>query len=409
MVKMRIEIPQKVDNIIETLMEAGFEAYAVGGCVRDVILGRKPNDWDITTSADPMEVKKLFPRTIDTGIKHGTVTVMMGKDGFEVTTYRIDGEYEDARHPKEVTFCKDLHEDLLRRDFTINAMAYNHKDGLVDIFGGQQDIEKKMLRCVGEATERFTEDALRMMRAVRFSAQFGYSIEEKTGEAIRKLAPNLRLISAERVREELTKLLESPNPSFLKKAYEYGITKIVLPEWDQKEEDRRSARILKAMEASDPDKLIRYSILFDGDEAEAKTVLRRLKFDNDTITKVCKLSLALYAPIGGDEVSIRKAVAKIGRELFPILLKIRLAIADATEGGKELFTKEEIGKTDEIFRVITERGDCLSLKELAVTGGDLIARGMKPGKEVGEILQRLLEIVLEHPEQNTKEFLLTQI
>ncbi|MCR4705614.1 MAG: CCA tRNA nucleotidyltransferase [Lachnospiraceae bacterium] len=406
---MRIEIPQKVDNIIEALTEAGFEAYAVGGCVRDVILGRIPNDWDITTSAKPLEIKKCFSRTIDTGIKHGTVTVMMGKAGFEVTTYRIDGEYEDARHPKEVTFCTDLHEDLLRRDFTINAMAYNHKDGLVDIFGGQQDMDRKLIRCVGEATERFTEDALRMMRAVRFSAQLGYTIEEKTGEAIRQLAPNLKKISAERVREELTKLLESPNPSFIEKAHEYGITKIVLPEWDEKVEDGKALRIMKALEASDPDKLIRYTILFDGDAEEAMVVLRRLKFDNDTITKVRKLSASLYKPISANEVSIRKTASLLGRELFLTLLKIQAAIADATKGKQALFSEEEIKKTDMLFRMIAKRGDCLALKELAVTGGDLIECGMKPGKEVGEVLQKLLEIVLEHPEQNTKEFLLTQI
>ncbi len=406
---MRIEIPQKVDNIIETLTEAGFEAYAVGGCVRDVILGRIPNDWDITTSAKPLEIKKCFPRTIDTGIKHGTVTVMMGKAGFEVTTYRIDGVYEDARHPKEVTFCTNLHEDLLRRDFTINAMAYNQKDGLVDIFAGQKDMEKRLIRCVGEATERFSEDALRMMRAVRFSAQLGYTIEEKTAEAIRQLAPNLRKISAERVREELTKLLESPNPSFIEKAHEYGITKIVLPEWDEKVEDGKALRIMKALEASDPDKLIRYTILFDGDAEEAVVVLRRLKFDNNTITKVRKLSAFLYKPISTNEVSIRKTASLLGRELFLTLLKIRAAIADAAKGEQAFFSEEEIKKTDMLFRVIAKRGDCLSLKELAVTGGDLIERGMKPGKEVGEVLQKLLEIVLEHPEQNTKEFLLTQI
>ncbi len=398
-----------MDNIIEALTEAGFEAYAVGGCVRDVILGRIPNDWDITTSAKPLEIKKCFSRTIDTGIKHGTVTVMMGKAGFEVTTYRIDGEYEDARHPKEVTFCTDLHEDLLRRDFTINAMAYNHKDGLVDIFGGQQDMDRKLIRCVGEATERFTEDALRMMRAVRFSAQLGYTIEEKTGEAIRQLAPNLKKISAERVREELTKLLESPNPSFIEKAHEYGITKIVLPEWDEKVEDGKALRIMKALEASDPDKLIRYTILFDGDAEEAMVVLRRLKFDNDTITKVRKLSASLYKPISANEVSIRKTASLLGRELFLTLLKIQAAIADATKGKQALFSEEEIKKTDMLFRMIAKRGDCLALKELAVTGGDLIECGMKPGKEVGEVLQKLLEIVLEHPEQNTKEFLLTQI
>ena len=171
-----IKIPQKAEKILEVLHGNGYEAYVVGGCVRDSILGREPGDWDITTSASPQEVKSLFPRTIDTGIEHGTVTVMDGKEGFEVTTYRIDGDYEDSRHPKNVIFTRSLTEDLRRRDFTINAMAYSPETGLVDEFGGLADIEKKTIRCVGDAKERFGEDALRMMRAVRFAAQLGLSL-----------------------------------------------------------------------------------------------------------------------------------------------------------------------------------------------------------------------------------------
>lgn len=205
-IDMHIQLPDKVHKIIGVLEAAGYEAYAVGGCVRDSILGRKPNDWDITTSAKPEEIKNLFPRTIDTGIKHGTVTVMLDREGFEVTTYRIDGVYEDKRHPKEVTFTANLEEDLKRRDFTVNAMAYSERAGLVDIFGGLQDIERGIIRCVGNAQERFTEDALRMLRAVRFSAQLGYRIEEKTGQAIHSLAPDLKAISAERIQAELVKL-----------------------------------------------------------------------------------------------------------------------------------------------------------------------------------------------------------
>ena len=208
-----IQLPEKVKYIIDTIMEAGYEAYAVGGCIRDSILLREPSDWDITTSASPYQVKELFRRTLDTGIKHGTVTVMLDKEGFEVTTYRIDGEYEDGRHPKEVTFTRNLTEDLKRRDFTINAMAYNEKDGLVDIFGGLEDIRCKMIRCVGDPVERFSEDALRMMRAVRFSAQLGYRIEEETSNAIRVLAPDLKKISAERIQTELKKHLTSPPPA----------------------------------------------------------------------------------------------------------------------------------------------------------------------------------------------------
>lgn len=202
-----ISLPEKVKYIIDTLMQAGYEAYAVGGCVRDSVLGRTPGDWDITTSASPYQVKELFPRTVDTGIQHGTVTVMEGKEGFEVTTYRIDGEYEDSRHPKEVTFTSSLEEDLKRRDFTINAMAYNEAQGLVDIFGGIRDLEQRVIRCVGNPIDRFTEDALRMMRAVRFAAQLGFVMEETTRAAITELAPNLAGISAERIQTELVKLV----------------------------------------------------------------------------------------------------------------------------------------------------------------------------------------------------------
>ena len=176
---MKIVLPEKVTYIIDTLTQHGFEAYAVGGCVRDTMLGRIPMDWDITTSAKPEQVKALFQHTIDTGIQHGTVTVMIDHEGFEVTTYRIDGEYEDARHPKEVQFTSNLLEDLKRRDFTINAMAYNDRDGLVDAFDGVGDLERGVIRCVGAAVERFTEDALRMLRAVRFGAQLGFSIEDE--------------------------------------------------------------------------------------------------------------------------------------------------------------------------------------------------------------------------------------
>ena len=189
---MILEIPKNAETILHILEKAGYEAYVVGGCVRDSILGRSPDDWDITTSAKPEQVKALFHRTVDTGLQHGTVTVLMEKEGYEVTTYRVDGEYEDGRHPKEVTFTASLEEDLKRRDFTINAMAYNPSSGLVDLFGGLEDIERKIIRCVGDPLERFTEDALRIMRAVRFSAQLGFAIEEETRKALKVLAPNLR-------------------------------------------------------------------------------------------------------------------------------------------------------------------------------------------------------------------------
>ena len=224
--------PKYVKHILITLQSRGHAAYLVGGCVRDSILGRSPDDWDITTSAKPEQVKALFHRTVDTGLQHGTVTVLMEKEGYEVTTYRVDGEYEDGRHPKEVTFTASLEEDLKRRDFTINAMAYNPSSGLVDLFGGLEDIERKIIRCVGDPLERFTEDALRIMRAVRFSAQLGFAIEEETRKALKVLAPNLKHVSAERIQVELVKLLMSPHPDYLRVAYEAGITAEFLPEFD---------------------------------------------------------------------------------------------------------------------------------------------------------------------------------
>ena len=233
MKNIKIELPLKVNKIITTLQQNGYEAYAVGGCVRDSILGREPEDWDITTSAMPEETKALFQKTFDTGIEHGTVTVLLEKEGFEVTTYRIDGKYEDNRHPREVTFTRSLKEDLLRRDFTINAMAYNEKDGLVDIFGGIDDLQKGMIRCVGNARERFSEDALRILRGIRFAAQLGFSIEEETRQGMKELAPTLQNISAERVQVELIKMIVSTRPELLRDAYELGITKQFLPEFDR--------------------------------------------------------------------------------------------------------------------------------------------------------------------------------
>ena len=230
---VKINIPDKAKDVIGTIMAAGFEAYVVGGCVRDSVLGRTPEDWDITTSARPEQVKALFPHTVDTGLQHGTVTVMMGREGFEVTTYRIDGKYEDCRHPENVTFTPSLREDLQRRDLTINAMAYNEEQGLVDIFGGMEDISEGIVRCVGDPRERFREDALRILRAIRFSAQLGYVIEEGTRKAAAELAPLLSKISAERIQTELVKLLVSPHPEYLRLAYECKVTAVFLPEFDK--------------------------------------------------------------------------------------------------------------------------------------------------------------------------------
>ena len=221
---MQIIIPKQVEEILAGLRADGYEAFAVGGCVRDTLLGRVPGDWDITTSARPEQVKKVFGKTIDTGLQHGTVTVMREHVGYEITTYRIDGEYEDARHPKEVAFTSDLKEDLRRRDFTINAMAYSHETGIVDIFGGMKDLKEGVVRCVGNAVERFTEDALRILRAIRFSAQLNFTIEDETYAALTVIAPNLANVSKERIQAELTKTLLSDHPERILLVEETGMS-----------------------------------------------------------------------------------------------------------------------------------------------------------------------------------------
>ena len=438
---MKMILPEKVNFIINKLQEHGYEGYAVGGCVRDAMLSRIPQDWDITTSAKPEEVKALFRHTIDTGIQHGTVTVMLEHEGFEVTTYRIDGEYEDARHPKEVQFTSNLLEDLKRRDFTINAMAYNAKDGLVDAFDGLGDLQRGIIRCVGVAEERFTEDALRMLRAVRFAAQLGFEIETNTKEAIKKLAPNLAKVSVERIQMELVKLLTSPHPEEIRTAWETGLTKVFLPEFDKMMETGQNhphhkysvgEHTIVALQNAAPKKILRLTMLlhdmakpvckttdengidhFFGHQPKggemAKSILRRLKFDNDTTNRVSKLVVCHDSRPEPTEKAIRKAVFKNGTEQYPLLFEVQRADVLAQSEFQREEKLKMIDLYEKEYKNIITKKQCLSLKELAVKGADLIALGMQPGKEIGETLQKLLEIVLEEPELNTKEKLIEQV
>lgn len=438
---MRFDLPENVENIIQTLQNAGFEAYAVGGCVRDHLLGRIPGDYDITTSAKPQEVKSLFRRTIDTGIQHGTVTVMIGKEGYEITTYRLDGEYEDGRHPKEVTFTASLSEDLKRRDFTINAMAYNNKEGLVDLFGGQQDLENRIIRCVGQPQERFSEDALRMMRAVRFAAQLGFTMEENTFAAIKELAPTLSKVSAERIQVELVKLLVSPHPECLEQLYESGLTKVFMPELDKCMETQQNHphhcydvghHIIQSIVESRAQKEIRLAMLFHDMgkpkcltvDAEgithfhghpevsgkmAKEILRRLKFDNATISMVEKLVLYHDRRIEVTAKALRRALSRMGEEVFPTLFEVQRADTLAQSDYLRQEKLDRIKALENLYHEIMERGECVSLKTLAVTGADLIKAGVKPGPMMGSILKELLEMVVDRPENNTKEILLEEV
>ncbi len=437
---MKIVLPENVKNIIEELNKAGYEAYAVGGCVRDSILGRIPNDWDITTNAKPLDVKSIFRRTVDTGLKHGTVTVLIGKEPYEVTTYRIDGEYEDSRHPKEVSFTSDLKEDLLRRDFTINAMAYNDTDGLVDIFGGMEDIEAKVIRCVGEPRERFSEDALRLLRAIRFAAQLGYNIEEKTYEAIKELSPTLKNISAERIQAELNKILVSDNPSMLKTAFETGLTAQFIPELDLCFNTVQNNphhcynvgdHIIKAIESIEPDKTLRLTMLlhdiakpqckktgedgidhFHGHQIKssemAVDILRRLKYDNDTIDKTKRFVKYHDERLEAGTKIMRRAMNRIGADAFPDIFKVWVADVSAQSDyqREEKFARIERNKSD--YEEIIAKNECVTLKDLAVTGRDLINAGMQAGPALGEVLDQMLKDVIEEPDHNNKEYLLKQ-
>lgn len=389
-----MRIPEAAEQIIEQLNQAGFEAYVVGGCVRDTLLGKEPEDWDITTSAKPEQVKGIFGRTIDTGIQHGTVTIMKGKEGFEVTTYRIDGEYEDGRHPKSVEFTANLVEDLKRRDFTINAMAYSHASGLVDAFGGIEDLEQRRIRCVGNPLDRFTEDALRILRAIRFSAQLGFEIEAETKAAISRLAPNLVHVSKERVQVELTKLLLSANPDFIQMVFETGISPYISESFDSLPSGQ-----IAVSNRLPSEKSIRWAALLRlGSEETAVRILKDLRMDNDTIAKAKTLVAWWNQPIAEDKAEIRRIMSQMTPESYDDLLRL-----------KQEHTQEPLTQVKRLSEEIRQSGDCISRKMLAVTGGDLIQAGMKPGKAMGETLDLLFQLVLEHPEYNTKEYLLQQI
>ena len=434
---MELSLPEKVRHIIDTFAQAGFEAYAVGGCIRDSLLGREPEDWDVTTSAKPNEVKALFPKTIDTGIAHGTVTVCIGREAFEVTTYRLDGKYEDSRHPSEVTFTPSLLEDLKRRDFTINAMAYRPGEGLVDAFDGMGDLKKKKIRCVGEARQRFLEDALRMMRAARFAAQLGFAIDADTKSAICALAPTLKNISAERIREELVKLICSSHPETFLELYQTGMTGVVLPEFDAMMRTGQNTphhcgtvgeHSIQAMGCVGQDKALRLTMLlhdvakpacktvgedgldhFYGHPKEgarmARAIMRRLKFDNDTIARVCRLVEGHDDNPPLSERAVRRAIVRIGAEAFPAMFDVKRADALAQSAFLRAEKLEYIRGYEELYRSILEKKQCLTLKELAVGGSDLIAAGFTAGPSLGDALKSLLEEVLEDPEKNTKEYL----
>ena len=397
-------MPHDVEWIIDRIRKNGFEAFAVGGCVRDTLLEREPGDWDITTSAKPEEVKNIFGKTVDTGLQHGTVTIIKNRNGYEVTTYRIDGEYHDGRHPETVEFTSNLKEDLKRRDFTINAMAYSHETGIVDEFGGMEDLENKVIRCVGLAHDRFTEDALRILRAIRFAAQLGFEIEEETYRAISDIAPNLKNVSKERIQVELTKLLLSDYPEKMVMVEKTGICPYVTGDFSEvfvreAEYCSNPAESFALLRSLPKEKSLRWAgFLRHMEPAKVRAILKGLKLDNETIDNGRFMVDAAQTPLAPEKPQIRRFLSRMSRYQFEGCLYL-----------KELDGDPAVNEIRRLWAEIEEAGDCISLKTLAVNGGDLMAAGVERGKLFGEILSWLLDQVLEHPEYNKKEILLEKL
>lgn len=435
---MDLHISDGAKNILNRLETGGFSAFVAGGAVRDLLMDKTPHDYDIATSARPEAVKRLFKRTIDTGIKHGTVTVIEERVGYEVTTFRIDGSYSDSRHPETVKFVGDIKEDCRRRDFTINAMAYSPERGLMDFFGGREDIKKKIIRCVGDPETRFREDALRMLRAVRFSASLSFEIEEKTKSAIRKCAVLIKRVSSERILEELNKILLSKNPDYFRTLHELGLLQYIIPQLDLcfGEPQRNKyhiynvgEHIMHTVKNTPADLTTRWAALmhdigkpccsstdangiihFYGHHRESRRiavdVLHRLRMDSDTIHEVSVLVENHDVRIEPSPPSVKRMMARCGSHLFEKLLELQLA-DNAAKNPKHLPDKKR--KIDEAYNIYNEilaEGQPYLIADLVVNGRDLIKIGYRPGRSIGDALKTLIDEVIINPELNTREYLL---
>lgn len=441
----KILIPEGASFIIEKLKENNYEGFIVGGCVRDALLGMEPHDYDITTNAKPEVVNQLFEKTIPTGLQHGTVTVIKNKEQYEVTTYREDGTYSDGRHPDAVKFVSDIKFDLSRRDFTINAMAYNKERGIVDFFEGRKDLNRKIIRTVGSPKNRFNEDALRMLRAVRFSVKLGFEIEEETFKSIKELAPNLQKVSKERIREEWNKIILK-NPKGIKILKESGLLNFIIPELEKsddikisKNEEMKSLLEYVMSAASyikEPDIALKSALLFQkldylnktennseislndikykvsesSDKVSAdmaEKILKALKYDNKTISETINLIQYQNADIS-DRKNIKYILNKIGTELFEKLIEFKYA-AYITGCNKDSETSkriESLQNSVKIYKDIIKNNECYTIKELNINGKDLMDKFNIKGKEVGNILSLLLEAVISDNNCNDKEKLL---
>ena len=426
-------MPKGAEFIIRSLENAGFEAYIVGGCVRDGILGRDPEDWDITTIAKPDEIKRIFSHTVDTGIEHGTVTVLVppeeverGIRSFEVTTYRIDGEYTDHRHPNAVSFTGSLEEDLARRDFTINAMAYHMERGIIDPFHGQEDLEKKIVRAVGKAKDRFAEDALRMMRGIRFSAQLDFSLDEEAYLGIESLKESLENVSKERIAVELWKLLASAHPDKVEMFFSTGLAPYITEDFPKIQE----SRIPKLLPFAPVEKIVRFGLFLRNVPDLARKILRDLKLDRESIEGGSHFAALFSEEEVESPYALRKRIARYGLKMVRDFYEMRLALLQQDE--EELYSPlesdllESKRRTGEIIitkkqaeSIVKERllwitkveseKNCVSLSELMLSGKDLISLGVSPGKRMGEILQLAFDRVLQEPKENEKEKLISYL
>ncbi len=433
-----MNIPQYVLNVINKFEASGFEAYAVGGCVRDCLLGKTPHDWDLTTSALPNEIKDIFKdyKTIDTGIKYGTVILVIDGKNIEITTFRSDGDYSDNRHPSSVSFSKNLEDDLRRRDFTVNALAYSPSRGLVDVVGGSRDLKSRIIRCVGDANVRFKEDSLRILRALRFSATLGFSIDPDTimaAFACRRLLFN---ISSERISAELNLMMMANDPSHVLRIFKDIIATIIpelLPSFDFEQNNPHHCfdvweHTLSAISQSPKELDVRLALLFHDiakpvcakydrcgivhfyDHAPkgaeiAENIMRRLKYDNKTIKNVSLLVGYHDAYAKADKVSVKKMLQEIGEDNFRKLLKVQKADnrAKTEEANKRL---NLLNRVEEIFNSIILNNECFSLDTLNINGRDLTNTGKVAGKQTGIALNYLLNAVIEEKCENTYSALL---
>lgn len=395
---MIIDLPKNVENIIERLKEHGFEGFAVGGCVRDSLLKKTPTDWDITTDALPVDMKKIFKKTFDTGIAHGTVTVLMDGVGYELTTYRIDGNYSDGRHPDSVSFSKNLSEDLCRRDFTVNAMAYSNKKGIVDLFDGRKDLQNGIIRAVGDAKKRFDEDALRMLRAVRFAAQLGFKIDDDTFEAIKEKAKLLSKVSKERIFVELNKSLNGDFAQNIKMVYTSGLYRYI-----GKEFAKLDKNIYDFYPRKFPNKKHMYWAVFleNIENVEAvKKILFELKSDNATRNNTYLLAKELKNPLPSSDEDIRWSLHRIGADLFCDYIEI------LKSDKKNVDILDKIDTIENRYSLILKENHAYEISMLDITGKDLMDIGISKGPKIGEVLEFLLKKVIENPLNNEKSSLL---